>query len=184
MDLNYIRILVDHLDARGVLFAPGLSDQEVATVEATFRFRFPPDLRKLLQRALPISERFPNWRRDSDGTLRHVLAAPIHGILYGIECGDLWPDTWGVRPAAEEEAVAGARLRLERVPVLIPIYGHHYIPADPHSAGNPVFSVVQGEVGYQGCDLTSYFAAEFGVPCPSWAATTPAPTPFWDTLVS
>lgn len=184
MDLNYIRLLVDHLDARGVHFAPGLSDEEVTAAEATFLFRFPPDLRKLLQRALPISDRFPNWRKGPEGAIRHALAAPVLGILYGIERGELWPDLWGRHPATADEALASARVHLRQVPVLIPIYGHHYIPADPHRSGNPVFSVVQGEVGYQGCDLTSYFAAEFGVPCPPWAATTPAPTPFWESLVS
>lgn len=184
MDLNYIRILVDHLDARGVLFGPGLSDREVAAAEATFHFHFPPDLRKLLQRALPISERFPNWRKGPDSALRHALATPMDGILYEVERGALWPELWGTRPTEQAAAVVGARLHLKQVPVLIPIYGHHYIPAEPHSAGNPVFSVVQGEVGYQGCDIPSYFAAEFGVPCPPWAAATPAPTPFWDDLVS
>src|SRR5207253_1790467 len=49
-----------------------------------------------------------------------------------------------------------------KAPKLIPLIAHRYIPADPHLAGNPVFSVMQSDTIYYGFDLTDYFAHEFG----------------------
>jgi len=59
--------LVSMLREQGVLLATGLTDEEVARVESTFGFRFPPDLKAFLRYALPVSspefrKEFPNWR--------------------------------------------------------------------------------------------------------------------------
>ena len=184
MDLSYIRTLIDHLDAADVLFEPGLSDAEMIEAEGRYGIAFPPDLRKLLQRALPVSPGFPNWRRGVPAALRHSLAAPAAGVLFEVERSRAWLRDWGVRPEAATERVARVRALLTTAPPLIPVYGPHYIPAEPSLPGNPILAVVQTDVIYAGCDLASYFTAAFGVPCPRWAATAPRPIPFWDALIA
>ncbi len=184
MDLRYIRSLIDHLDAQGILFERGLTDDEVDEVESTYAFRFPPDLRKLLQQALPASERFPNWRRGPAAALRDSLDWPARSMLLDVREKNFWQPSWGPRPEDTQEAVAVVRSKLRAAPPLVPIFGHRYIPADPRESGNPVFSVVGSDIIYAGADLPSYFATEFGVPCPEWAASNPRPIAFWDDLVS
>lgn len=184
MDLRYIRTVIDHLDNQGILFERGLGDDEVARVEAAYGFRFPPDLRKLLQYALPTGARFPNWRKGPAASLREGLAWPVEGILRDVERHGFWPEDWPDRPGDQAEALAVARAHLRAAPILIPVHAHRYLPAEPHQVGNPIFSVVGTDIIYAGCDLASYFAAEFGIPCPSWAATTPRPIALWSDLVA
>lgn len=183
MDLRYIRQLVDWLDARGVLFERGLSDDEVETLQQTYGVRFPPDLRKLLQYALPLGERFPSWR-GRPGALRDSLKWPVQGVEREVELHGFWLPAWGERPATADQALVAVRQRLAGAPALVPVYAHRYLPCDPPLAGNPVFSVVGSDVIYAGGDLASFFAAEFGVPCPDWAASTPRPIPFWADLIA
>lgn len=183
MDLHYIRELVDWLNAEGVIFERGLTDEEIATLEATHALRFPSDLRKLLQHALPVSDRFPNWRGRA-AALRESLNWPAEGILREVERYGVWLPAWGERPHDPEAMLAQARRSIETAPRLIPVYAHRYLPCDPPTAGNPIFSVIGTDVIYAGCDLPSFFTAEFGVPCPTWAASSPRPVAFWDDLVA
>src|SRR3569833_4053061 len=85
--------LVDILKMQGVVFNPGLTDDEVAAVEARYGFVFPPDLRRLLQRALPISDRFYNWRVDSP-TIRQALETPVEGLLFDFQYNGFWLPEW------------------------------------------------------------------------------------------
>jgi hypothetical protein len=55
---------------------------------------------------------------------------------------------------------------MAKVPTLIPIYGHRYLPAAPAPAGSPVFSVYQTDVVYCGDNLLDYVAHEFHTPPP------------------
>lgn len=183
MDLRSIRQLIEWLDARDVLFERGLSDAEVESLQQTFQFRFPPDLRKLLQYALPLGERFPDWR-GRPAALRDNLRRPMQGVEREVARHGFWPATWGERPAEPEHAVTVARRYLESAPPLVPVHAHRYMPCDPPLAGNPVFSVVGVDVIYAGVDLASFFAAEFGVPCPEGSPSTPRPIRFWDDLVA
>lgn len=63
------------------------------------------------------------------------------------------------------------------------MFAHRFIPDTPAAAGNPVFSIVQTDIIHYGSDLADYFAREFGVPRPSWAAQAPKEIPFWSDLV-
>jgi hypothetical protein len=184
MDLRYIRSLVDQLDAQGIVFEPGLSDDEVQQIEARFHFRFPPDLRKFLQYALPRGERFPGWRKGASAALRESLAWPSQGILDDVQHHDFWLPAWGDQPPSPEQATETVRALLDAAPMMVPVFGHRYMPCSPHQAGNPVFSIVGTEIMYAGSDLPSFFTIEFGVPCPAWAASAPRPIPFWDDLIA
>jgi hypothetical protein len=195
MDEQYLDMLHRQLRMRKVQFAPGLSDEEVGEVEMRFSFRFPPDLRFLLQHILPVSQGPPgrswvNWREEPEDAIRTRLDWPAEGICFDIEHNGFWMDEWGPRPANLEEAFLIARQEVEQAPTLIPIYAHRYLPDDPSLAGNPVFSVWQTDIIHYGFDLASYFAAEFCVdeemfpdfyiPIPEWAAKSPRPIRFWD----
>jgi hypothetical protein len=153
--------IVDFLRQHGVILAHGLTNEEVSQVESTFAFRFPPDLRQLLQYALPISPHFPNWRDDSGSSLRGRLDWPVDGICFDIVNNDFWWDDWGPKPLDTPTALDVARREIAQAPVLIPIYSHGYIPGEPHLAGNPVFSAHQTDIIYYGSNLENYFINEF-----------------------
>jgi hypothetical protein len=68
---------------------------------------------------------------------------------------------------------------------LIPICSHRYIPAAPHEAGNPVFSVHQTDIIYYGADLMDYLQNEFNFYFgrTGYAITgSPKRIPFWSEL--
>ena len=145
-------------------FDVGLTDAEVAEVENRFDFRFPPDLREFLQTALPRGRQFPDWRSANDAMLRDWLALPSQGVLFDIEHNAFWLDEWGPQPSSLVQALQTAGELIAAAPRLIPIYGHRMMPDEPHTAGNPVFSVHQTDIIHYGFDLADYFRHEFGLP--------------------
>jgi hypothetical protein len=139
---------------------------------------FPPDLVAFFRDRRPVLGW--DWRTD-EVHIRRMLAWPFEGILFDVEHGLWWRD-WGERPetAAERAEALGAIIR--GAPKLIPLFGHRYLPAEPHEAGNPVFSVYQTDVIYYGADLEDYFEREFA------RTNHPPPRPsrhirFWSDLV-
>jgi hypothetical protein len=183
VDEDYIAGVREVLEAKGVTIEPGLSDAEFDRIEASYGFRFPPDLRALLAAALPVSDQFPNWRHDNDEELRWRLDGPADGIAFDVEENDFWMEEWGQRPADDRGAVEVALARVAKAPVLVPIFGHRYLPTDPPTEGNPVFSVVQTDIIYAGTDLPDYLANEFGIPRPSWTRSAHRRIEFWSWFV-
>jgi hypothetical protein len=121
-------------------------------------------LRSFLQTVLPLGDRFPDWRDGHADELTDMLDAPRRGILFDIEHNGFWLPEWGPRPEALRDACAQASDLIRDAPTLIPILGHRMMPAEPHAAGNPVFSVHQTDIIYYGFDLTDYFQHEFALP--------------------
>lgn len=195
MDAHYLQLVVQALGSRGVTCEPGLTDAEVARIETTYGFRFPPDLRAFLQYALPVSDpvvppgaitranNFPNWRHEPETSIRERLEWPLEGIRFDIEHNGFWLDSWGEMPTDRDAAFDVARREVNSAPTLIPIFSHRYLPSEPPQAGNPVLSVYQTDIIYYGYDLAGYFAAEFGCPSPAWASETPRGIGFWDELL-
>lgn len=62
--------IIRKLKAKKVKFEHGLSDAEVQQIENKFNLRFPPDLQYFLQKELPISNGFVNWRLGYSQKLR------------------------------------------------------------------------------------------------------------------
>lgn len=155
------RTIVELLTAVGVSFQPGLSDTEISGVEARFGFAFPPDLRAFLQTALPCSDGFPNWRGESESSLRDRLNQPREGVLFDVEYNAFWLEEWGPQPSLPQDGLRVAGTLIAAAPKLIPVYRHRMLPATPHLPGNPVFSVHQTDVIYYGVDLRDYFIHEF-----------------------
>ncbi|HEY1011715.1 MAG TPA: hypothetical protein VGE07_03365 [Herpetosiphonaceae bacterium] len=151
-----------------VVVAPGLDAAEIGDVERAYGFQFPPDLKALLMYALPVSDDFIDWRRGPPERILNRLSWPLDGICFDIAHSAFWLPEWGDKPDAIEEACAVAERAVAAAPPLIPIKGHRYIPALPHEAGNPVFSVYQKDIIIYGRDLWDYleneFAAAFGRP--------------------
>ena len=162
---NLWKDLVDQLAGatRRVQFAAGLTAAETRLVEERFGFRFPPDLRDFLQTALPSGPRFPNWRQPDAAEIEKWLDLPRQGILFDVEHNGFWMDEWGTRPGALSDALHIASEQVRSAPRLIPVYAHRMMPDEPHSPGNPVFSVHQTDIIHYGFDLADYLRQEFGL---------------------
>ncbi|CAK9194837.1 unnamed protein product [Sphagnum troendelagicum] len=159
--------VIEHLQRAQVPVAEGLSDRELDRIEATFAFTFPADLKAILQQGLPVGAGFPNWRRTTGKNLeqqqlRTRIELPCAGLLEEVALGRFWWKTWGQRPPAEKnsDAVDIAAAALRASPMLIPIFGHCYIPCSPNLVGNPIFFVYQKVVLYCGYDLADFFDRE------------------------
>lgn len=176
---KYLIEAIKGLRMAGISMLGGLSDTEVDDIQNTFGFQFPPDLLMLLRLAVPKGDGFPAWH-GSYSEIGDLLQRPIDHICWDVEHNAHWRSSWGPRPASMAEALQLARHHLTAAPKLVPVYSHRYIPTQPSSFGNPVFSVYGTDVIYYGFDLPSYLAKEFGIPCPTWTAEAPRPVPFWD----
>ncbi|PKO13455.1 MAG: hypothetical protein CVU39_18795 [Chloroflexi bacterium HGW-Chloroflexi-10] len=159
MDLQYTK---DFLERAGVIFSPGLSQDEIQQIQRTWRFRFPPDLKAFLMFALPVSKGFIDWRQLGREQIAALLVWPYEGICFDIENDNFWLEEWGPHPDLLEEAFEIARKAVEVAPTLIPVCGHRYMPETPYESGNPIFSVYQTDIIYYGRDLANYLENEFG----------------------
>lgn len=175
---------------------PGLTAAEFAAVEAEFGFEFADDHRAFLAAALPLSvppvpepgvyhtwqEPWPDWRHGDRAALRARLDRPADGVLFDVEHNGLWIEDWGPRPAEMPEALEMARAALLEVPVLVPVYGHRFLPSGRGDAGHPVLSVWQTDIIYYGVDLADWVYHEFGGPSADHTDRASGPratVPFW-----
>jgi hypothetical protein len=182
MDDQYLQTLKSALQDRGYELAEGMTDEELAKAEETFGFTFPADLRRMLKAFLPVSDGFPDWREGKVRDLLDWLDEPIEGICFDVEENGFWLDSWGERPADMDDAIEEARRHVTREPLLIPVFTHRFLPAEPVGEGNPVFSVVQSDVLRYGDDLEDYFQKEFEVPRSSPQPFQAKRVPFWSDL--
>jgi hypothetical protein len=147
-----------------VKFDEGLTDEEIKLTEIRYGFRFPPDLKSFLQAALPVSPRFPNWRSGRPEDIKKMLDMPKDGVLFDVEHNGFWSEDWGKQPEQMEDALVQVNELFKTAPVLIPVYGHRMLPAEPHDSGNPVFSVHQTDIIVYGNCLADYFMMEWDLP--------------------
>lgn len=164
----------------GTRWLTGLSEEQLAAVERTWKLRFPPDYRLFLHRLHAVDHplrctswgagsdtptlhdepAFFNWLTDQN-ILRQRLDALVQGLEFDVEENNLWRSHWGPRPATAEARAQRICELLERAPRLIPVYSHRYLLAEPCQAGNPIFSIVQSDIIVYGADLRGYFLFEF-----------------------
>lgn len=177
--------IVASLSQRGIKFEQGLSDQEIDSIQRSFKLTFPADLRAFLQTALPTGSRFPDWRNGERSDLKALLRWPVDGICFDVEYNDLWfSELFGDKPSSLQEAVAIVRRKVAEAPQLIPICGHRFIPSEPHLSGNPVFSVYQTDIIYYGSDLADYLSNEFKIENPWPRPQVERRIDFWEHFVS
>ena len=166
-----------------VKLEPGLTENELARVEADFGFGFNPDHRELLSLVLPAGKGWVDWRGGSHAELVDRLTSPTDGVVFDVHNNGFWPGSWGTRPSDALAAEAVARERMTEVPKLVPIYFHRYVPAAPAPSASPVLSVMQTDVIYYGDDLLDYVANEFKVPPGHRGNEDPPRIRFWSDLV-
>jgi hypothetical protein len=167
---------------------PGLSEAEFSRIETAFGFMFSADHRAFLSAGLPVAsppedgatwdQPWPDWRHGDLHGLRDRLQWPVQGVLDSVEEG-WWEPAWGSRPHHASAAMSAARRELARVPTLVPLYAHRFLPAGQGSYGHPVLSVWGTDIICYGHDLADYVDREFGTfdenaPWPSHASV-----PFW-----
>lgn len=179
---------------------PGLTDEEFARIEGEFGFEFADDHRAFLAVGLPVSvafvdppgvistwrEPWPDWRGGDREALRDRLDRPVHGVLFDVEHNGFWHESWGPRPDNPGDALARARAALADVPVLVPVFGHRFLPSGHGSFGHPVLSVWQTDIVYYGLDLADWVHREFGGSAPGRsdeAGDPQANAPFWRDLL-
>jgi hypothetical protein len=160
------KFIIQALTSKCIHFESGLTDDEVLEVEGKFNLTFPPDLKLLLQSALPTSGSFVNWRlglksQDEADKIISRLDWPLEGMLFDIKSNNFWVESWGAKPNTLDEKNLIAKQYYETYPKLIPIYSHRYIPSRPCESDNPVFSVYQMDIIYYGYNLATYLANEF-----------------------
>ncbi|MDX3247070.1 hypothetical protein [Streptomyces sp. ME18-1-4] len=158
----------------------GMSEWELDAVEECWGFRFAPEHQTLLGAGLPTGGRnWPDWRDGNAEDLAERLAWPINGVLFDVEHNGFWHPEWDPRPARVLDALEAARTYLAAVPVMVPIYSHRCLLADPDRTGTPVLSMYQTDIIYYGTDLVDYFHHEFGRPVPTPDDHQYAKIPFW-----
>ena len=79
-------------------------------------------------------------------------------------------------------AVSFVRVRLSKVPTLVTLYSHRYLPADVSDTGYPVFSVYQTDTIYYGCDILDYLEREFAGRRAEPLRRVDQRIPFWSAL--
>lgn len=147
------------LRGAGVRVDPGLTDGQLDAIERRFGFRFGVDHRRLLLAGQPVGGRWYDWRTAEPSDPQ--LSWPLEGMLFDVEHDQFWPASWPPRPDDRAAAERIARDRYQRLPRLVPLYSHRYLPAAPAPSGCPVFSVHQTDVIHYGSDLANYLAREF-----------------------
>ncbi|OVA08037.1 hypothetical protein BVC80_331g3 [Macleaya cordata] len=157
----YAKKVISHLKTCKIHITEGLTDDEISSIEESFGFIFPPDLRSILNEGLPVGPEFPNWRSSSSQQLEILINLPILGICREITKRNLWFSSWGNRPDDPNEALTLAKKIFKKAPILVPIYRHCYIPSSPNLAGNPIIFVKDGDLRYFGFDVAGFFFQEF-----------------------
>lgn len=180
---NQMNLLIKALTTKGVQLEQGLSDDEVARIEQKFGIQFPPDLKTLLQTALPVdvdcndgklSEEellnfvpsgygWVNWRlglhlEKESKMIQERLDFVLEGILFGVKCRDFWWHEWGEKPDDMDKCFEIVKAYYQTYPKMIPVFMHHFIPSMPNEMGNPIFSINSTDIIYCGNDLASYLS--------------------------
>lgn len=173
-------VVTSNTPSRVIEFDAGLTNAEIEQAEAVHKFRFPPDLRRFLQTALPVGDGFPNWRRPDAPELMTQVGWPKEGFDFDAQHNPdlLWRPVWGSGPSTQSERVVATLQRLEHAPRLIPVFAHRYISETPSQSGNPVFSIYQTDIILYGSDLETYFGREFNIAIAS-PLRDPRHIPFW-----
>jgi hypothetical protein len=182
-DDRWASTVVAQLAGKGVEFAEGLRDDDIARIGEVFNVLVPDELAQFLRAGVPIS---PKWTRWSDGAeaVRDETDAWLRrAFSFDIEHANYWHNLLGERPLDLSEAIAQAHKFLRTAPALIPIFAHRFITTSTTDGTQAVLSVYQAyDSIYYGNDLADYFAREFGVSRPAWATTNPPTVPVWGQL--
>lgn len=142
----------------------GHSQAEIDSIQERWVLRFPADLIDLLREQRPLvggSAAF-DWIVTEPNQIQGMLDWPFEGFLFDVEHNNLWWPDRGDRPEVAVDRHERLREIFARVPKLIPLYGHRYLPSEPFEPGNPVLSVYQTDIICYGSDLADWIDRERG----------------------
>jgi hypothetical protein len=175
--------VVGQLSRLGVRFAPGLSDSELNEIGRAFGTPVPSELSLFLAAGVPASPKWAAWTAGPEAVLRSTREWIDRAFRFDFEQGQYWHPLFGERPERVDDAVARALAFVEHAPPLFPIYAHRYLSSAPAAGRRAVLSVWQAvDSIFYGNDLADYFAREFKVDRPVWAASELPPVPVWEEL--
>ena len=160
----------------GTRWAP-LDHAEIARAEAMAGAVFPSDFRLFLA-TLGVPDRpqiafffegaeltegrgqhFADWRDPKDITARREGC--LERILFDVEKG-LWIDAWGTPPEIMAERMSAAQDLFRNAPVLLPFYGHRFVPAIHDGASPPVLSIHQTDAILYAASMRDALLMDFG----------------------
>ena len=165
--------------------------------EKRWKFRFPPDLKRLFLIRKPVGHGVWDWDAASDADMETSIKHLATGFAFDVVYSGFWyapggekpktdnaPENWGSENV-EEYLVPLANFittALKKIPRPIPICGHRYMPTEPHISGLPILSIHQTDIIYYGRNLRDYFLNEFSEDIGSDFGdidTKPPALPFW-----
>jgi hypothetical protein len=140
----------------------GYSRFEIDDIQAHWGLCFPPDLIDLLLEYRPLLDGPSSfdWILSDPGMIQRLLDWPFDAFWFDVVHKGVWWSTWGDKPASLDGQRAWLKTVFARVPKLIPLFGHRFIPEAPYERGNPVFSVYQTDVIYYGANLQDWLDRE------------------------
>ncbi len=181
-DATWATGTVRALKAQGVHFVDGLSETQLHAIAHAFGCDLPPELREFLSAGCPTSKDWAKWSGDASAVAKRAEKWITGAFTHDIRHNGYWHSSFGTRPPSVDAAVGQAREVIGKAPPLIPIYGHRFLVAGTN-APRPVLSVWQATDSIlYGHDLADYFANEFSIPRPDWAAADSDDVPVWTDL--
>jgi hypothetical protein len=177
--------LLNELRKKGVEIASGLSSTDIEVIETRLGTTLPPELRVLLKCGVPVdhngnSEAFPQWHEDPIAELRDTKEFINRAFTFDIANDNYWHPLLGEKPQSIEAAQKQALSAISKWPPLVRIYGHRFMPTEPHGPDNPVFSFVQaGDSVYYGANLQDYLLREFKISDKKIPYDKIKPVPYW-----
>lgn len=149
-----LTILAEHGQWR---IEPGLTEDELNTLESRFSLWLSDDHRDFLSAGLPVGSGWPDWRNADEVTLRMHIGRPVRELLHAVRAGGLWHPDWGDNPGGDA-ALKLASAKLAEEPRVIPVYGVAFLKQGP---GDSTVWAVQD--GGQGIAVTAVAADLIGL---------------------
>lgn len=161
-----IPAMVEKLKARGIKFAPGLTNAEIKSIEDTYGFKYPKEIKEFFLYAYPTCAGFINYKntypqniayfKDFQSSIREAFIFDLENNRDSMHAmldeyvGDLPDDKFN-------EAVLSA---LDNSPKLIPFVFHRCF--FDGMDGMPIVSFAQAtDVIFYGTNLENYLENEF-----------------------
>lgn len=185
MQKSDIDLIFKLLRKKGISIGKGLDIRLMDEAERNLGFKFPGDLKDLLLSGVPIGERFPKWNDDIESEIVKTKDFIKQAFLFDVTSNGFWHETFGPKPNNIEEAAGQLEENIHKVPMLLPVYGHRFLPTVPSRVNNPVISMVQPtDIIIYGENLKQYFINEFGNEKQrNFAVSTQTAIPFWGDLI-
>jgi hypothetical protein len=134
-DRNTAQLAIQELKKANIEVGPGLSSQEIDAIEAVFEAKLPPDLSSLLSEGVPVrtpgGRYFPDWHHDPRQILADSRDYLENAFTFDIEENEYWHPSFGDKPDNIEQAKKQAITVIKKLPPLIPVFLHRYMPSQP-----------------------------------------------------